>query len=100
MTRREFADIISGRGNVCKGTRIAAPLADPAVFDIPGGNPARAQRFAHVTHIRKAVLGAPVAAVNADGEWMRPLLLGHAQVSVVLFASAVCNASVRRGSGP
>ena len=96
VLRREDAQKIGGGSHILKCSRPAtAWLARAAILDIPGGEARRCQRGAGMAKVVQIVANAPVAAVNANHDGMRPLASGHAQIAELPRLRAIGNALAR-----
>ena len=98
ILRREDAQIIRRGADILKRARPAATwLAGAAILDIPGREARRGQRGADEPKVGQIVARAPVAAMNTDHDWVRPMPGGNAQVAELLGSGAICDALVGVG---
>lgn len=96
---RQRAQVLSASRDVLERTRPGATwIAYAAVLQVPGGDAATRKLITQMRDVIQVVLRLPAPSVQDDGNRMRSLALGQAEVAELLGTGPISNALAGRGS--
>jgi hypothetical protein len=86
-----------GGANVVEGSGpSAAGISETAILQTPCSDALAREGLAQVSNMRQVILGAPISAVDDDGDGMRSAALRNAQFAELKLIRAVGDALARR----
>src|SRR6516162_6703583 len=94
---REFPEIVCRRCHVQeRAWPAAAWIADAPILDVPSRPAGVIQSRTHRSDVVESILRSPEAAVDHDGNWVRPRFCGQLQIAELKLVCAVMHARTFR----